>query len=55
MQCSVVEAVIMIGMGRNSDLMKMAAYAPLLKLTNSAQWTVRLYAANIFLELLETD
>jgi alpha-N-arabinofuranosidase len=40
MQGSVGEAVFMIGMERNSDLIKMASYAPLLQLTNSTQWTV---------------
>lgn len=40
MQGSVAEAVFMIGIERNSDVVKMAAYAPLLQLTNSTQWTV---------------
>ena len=40
MQGSVAEAVFMIGLERNSDLVKMAAYAPLLQLVNSTQWTV---------------
>lgn len=40
MQGSVAEAVFMIGIERNSDLVKMASYAPLLQLTNSTQWTV---------------
>lgn len=40
MQGSVGEAVFMIGMERNSDLIKMASYAPLLQLTNFTQWTV---------------
>ncbi|PYI01093.1 Arabinosidase A [Aspergillus sclerotiicarbonarius CBS 121057] len=38
MQGSVAEAVFMIGFERNSDLVKMAAYAPLLQLVNSTQW-----------------
>ncbi|KAJ5106074.1 hypothetical protein NUU61_003421 [Penicillium alfredii] len=38
MQGSVAEAVFMIGLERNSDVVKMAAYAPLLQLTNSTQW-----------------
>lgn len=42
MQGSVAEAVFMIGLERNSDVVKMAAYAPLLQLVNSTQWTVRL-------------
>ncbi|KAJ5998410.1 Arabinosidase A [Penicillium sp. IBT 35674x] len=42
MQGSVGEAVFMIGMERNSDLIKMASYAPLLQLTNSTQWTPNL-------------
>ena len=41
MQGSVAEAVYMIGIERNSDVVKMAAYAPLLQLVNSTQWTVR--------------
>lgn len=41
MQGSVAEAVFMIGLERNSDVVKMAAYAPLLQLVNSTQWTVR--------------
>ena len=40
MKGSVAEAVFMIGIERNSDLVKMASYAPLLQLTNSTQWTV---------------
>ncbi|PYI15696.1 Arabinosidase A [Aspergillus violaceofuscus CBS 115571] len=39
MKSSVAEAVYMIGFERNSDLVKMAAYAPLLQLVNSTQWT----------------
>ncbi|CAG8423631.1 unnamed protein product [Penicillium salamii] len=42
MQGSVAEAVFMIGIERNSDVVKMAAYAPLLQLTNSTQWTPNL-------------
>lgn len=37
---SVGEAVFMIGMERNSDVVQMASYAPLLQLVNSTQWTV---------------
>lgn len=37
---SVSEAVYMIGLERNSDVVKMACYAPLLQLWNSTQWTV---------------
>ncbi|CAG7918492.1 unnamed protein product [Penicillium olsonii] len=44
MQGSVAEAVFMIGIERNSDVVKMAAYAPLLQLTNSTQWTPNLIA-----------
>jgi len=40
MKNSVAEAVYMIGLERNSDVVKMAAYAPLLQLVNSTQWTV---------------
>ncbi|ODM17091.1 putative alpha-N-arabinofuranosidase A [Aspergillus cristatus] len=39
MKNSVAEAVYMIGLERNSDVVKMAAYAPLLQLVNSTQWT----------------
>ncbi|OJZ92932.1 glycoside hydrolase family 51 protein [Aspergillus luchuensis CBS 106.47] len=39
MKGSVSEAVFMIGFERNSDVVKMAAYAPLLQLVNSTQWT----------------
>jgi len=39
---SVSEAVYMIGMERNSDVVKMASYAPLLQLFNSTQWAVSL-------------
>ncbi|KAL4891408.1 Arabinosidase A [Aspergillus ambiguus] len=39
MQGSVAEAVFMIGLERNSDVVKMAAYAPLLQLVNATQWT----------------
>ncbi|KAJ5593923.1 Arabinosidase A [Penicillium hispanicum] len=42
MQGSVAEAVFMIGFERNSDLVKMASYAPLLQLVNSTQWTPNL-------------
>lgn len=40
MQGSVSEAIWMLGMERNSDVVKMAAYAPTLNLVNSTQWTV---------------
>ncbi|OJJ98875.1 hypothetical protein ASPACDRAFT_1881644 [Aspergillus aculeatus ATCC 16872] len=39
MKSSAAEAVYMIGFERNSDLVKMAAYAPVLQLVNSTQWT----------------
>ncbi|KAJ5707457.1 hypothetical protein N7488_007258 [Penicillium malachiteum] len=42
MQGAVGEAVFMMGMERNSDLIKMASYAPLLQLVNSSQWTPNL-------------
>ncbi|KAJ5733607.1 Arabinosidase A [Penicillium malachiteum] len=42
MQGAVGEAVFMMGMERNSDLIKMASYAPLLQLVNSTQWTPNL-------------
>ncbi|KAE8349232.1 Arabinosidase A [Aspergillus coremiiformis] len=44
MQGSVAEAVYMIGIERNSDLVKMAAYAPLLQLVNATQWRPNLLA-----------
>ncbi|KAJ5111611.1 hypothetical protein N7532_002146 [Penicillium argentinense] len=44
MKGSVGEAVFMIGLERNSDVVKMAAYAPLLQLTNSTQWKPNLIA-----------
>ena len=40
MQGSIAEAVYMIGVERNSDLVKMAAYAPLLEHQGLSQWTV---------------
>lgn len=40
MQCSVAEAVFMIGMERNSDVVKMGAYAPLFRNLGGTQWTV---------------
>lgn len=40
LQGSVAEAVFMIGLERNSDVVKMAAYAPLLQLVDGTQWTV---------------
>ncbi|KAL4917688.1 glycoside hydrolase superfamily [Aspergillus aurantiobrunneus] len=38
MRGAVGEAVYMIGLERNSDLVKMAAYAPLFQLVNGTQW-----------------
>ncbi|KAJ9309350.1 hypothetical protein DTO217A2_1288 [Paecilomyces variotii] len=46
MQSSVAEAVFMIGIERNSDIVKMAAYAPLLQLENYTQWTPNLIPFN---------
>lgn len=40
MQGSVGEAVYMIGMERNSDLVKMASFAPLLEHYDMAEWSV---------------
>lgn len=40
MQGSVAEAVFMIGIERNSDVVKMAAYAPLLQNLEGTQWEV---------------
>ena len=40
MQGSISEAVYWIGLERNSDLVKMAAYAPLLEHSGLSQWTV---------------
>lgn len=40
MKGSVAQAVFMIGIERNSDLVKMASYAPPLQPTNSTQWKV---------------
>lgn len=45
MKGAVAEAVFMIGLERNSDLVQMASYAPLLQLVNSTQWTVCLKTA----------
>ncbi|KAK2764246.1 hypothetical protein FQN54_008938 [Arachnomyces sp. PD_36] len=39
MQSSVAEAVYMIGFERNSDVVKMAAFAPLMQLIDHTQWT----------------
>ncbi|KAJ9299757.1 hypothetical protein DTO271G3_2641 [Paecilomyces variotii] len=46
MQGSVSEAIWMLGMERNSDVVKMAAYAPTLNLVNSTQWTPDMIAFN---------
>lgn len=40
MQTSVAEAVFMIGIERNSDIVKMAAYPPLLEHADGDQWSV---------------
>lgn len=48
MQGSVAEAVFMIGLERNSDVVKMAAYAPLLQLVNGTQWTVCCWSISFF-------
>lgn len=40
-KCSVAEAIFLMGIERNSDIVKMVAYAPLLGHTNLTQWTVR--------------
>lgn len=40
MQGSVGEAVYMLGMERNSDLIRFASYAPLLRLVDNQQWRV---------------
>lgn len=40
MQGSVAEAVFLIGIERNSDVVKMAAYAPLLQNIEGTQWEV---------------
>lgn len=42
MQVAVAEAAYAIGLERNSDVVKMAAYAPLLQHLNDYQWTVSL-------------
>ncbi|OJD40265.1 alpha-n-arabinofuranosidase a [Diplodia corticola] len=42
--CSVAEAVYMAGLERNADVVRMAAYAPLLQLVNDTQWTPDLVA-----------
>ncbi|KAI9929767.1 hypothetical protein ASPWEDRAFT_155983 [Aspergillus wentii DTO 134E9] len=44
MKGSVSEAVYMLGLERNSDVVKMASYAPLLQLVNSTQWKPDLVA-----------
>lgn len=41
MRGSISEAVFMLGLERNSDLVQGAAFAPLLSLVDSQQWTVR--------------
>lgn len=51
MQSSVAEAVFMIGIERNSDIVKMAAYAPLLQLENYTQWTVSFSRFSLFVVL----
>ncbi|KAF2091926.1 glycoside hydrolase family 51 protein [Saccharata proteae CBS 121410] len=43
---AVSEAVYMIGMERNSDVIKMASYAPLLQLWNDTQWVPDLIGFN---------
>jgi len=45
MQGSCAEAVYMIGMERNSDLVKMASFAPLLEHFDMAEWSVSLKSA----------
>ncbi|ODH22527.1 hypothetical protein ACO22_05504 [Paracoccidioides brasiliensis] len=45
-QCSVAEAVFMIGIERNSDVVKMEAYAPLLRNRGGTQWTPDLIEFN---------
>ena len=42
MQGSIAEAVYLIGLERNSDLVKMAAYAPLLEHQGLRSWSVRI-------------
>ncbi|KAK2804244.1 hypothetical protein FQN51_002333 [Onygenales sp. PD_10] len=39
MRCTVAEAVFMIGMERNSDIVKTEAYAPVLRHLSGTQWT----------------
>ncbi|OAX84665.1 hypothetical protein ACJ72_00957 [Emergomyces africanus] len=46
MQCSAAEAVFMIGMERNSDVVKMGAYAPLLRNLGGMQWTPNMIEFN---------
>ncbi|PGH34989.1 alpha-N-arabinofuranosidase [[Emmonsia] crescens] len=46
MQCSVAEAVFMIGMERNSDVVKMGAYAPLFRNLGGTQWTPNMIEFN---------
>ncbi|KAJ9648348.1 hypothetical protein H2199_001202 [Coniosporium tulheliwenetii] len=46
MQAAVAESVYAIGMERNSDVVKMAAYAPLLQHLNDYQWTPNLISFN---------
>ncbi|OJD17876.1 hypothetical protein AJ78_02048 [Emergomyces pasteurianus Ep9510] len=46
MQCSAAEAVFMIGMERNSDVVKMGAYAPLLRNLGGTQWTPNMIEFN---------
>lgn len=42
MRGAVSEAVFMLGLERNSDLIQGVAFAPLISLLDSQQWTVRL-------------
>lgn len=48
MQGSVAEAVFLIGVERNSDLVQMASYAPLMQNIGSTQWAVSA-PVNLFL------
>ena len=45
MQCSCAEAAHMIGFERNSDVVKMTTYAPLLQNFAFTQWSVRILAS----------
>ena len=48
MQGSCSEAVNMVGFERNSDIVKMTAYAPMLQNFAFIQWSVRICFSSVF-------